>query len=315
MKKILWNLFSILLVLAVFYFLGREFAKNWEHIRSVPLQFNLFFLGFASIIFVITFVILSVGWYLLLRYLHHPLLWTDVFLFFCMTQPAKYIPGKIWLPVARMKFCKGHGIPNSITLLSTGIEGVMEIFAGTYISLIALFQTELLRQFSIWGIVGISGLGLLILSPPVFYFFINLYLKIVKREPLTKNQRVSFVKLFLLQIIFTIGMFGFGVAQFLFLQSLAPVSLEHAAFLMGVGVFSYVASILAFFTPGGLGVREGIWYLALEKISGPAIGLVYAFVSRLWIVVMEALLAFITLPFFLLRQRRARQTNVLHRPL
>jgi hypothetical protein len=237
-KKLLWNIFSVLLVLAVFYFLGREFFRNWTQIRSLPLQFHLSYLGLASAAYAATFVVLSVGWYLVLRYLHQPIVWIDAFLFFCMTQPAKYIPGKIWLPVARMKFCKPLGIPNSISLLSTGIEGVMEIFAGTYVSLIALFQTEFLRQFSLWGTVGISGLGLILLYPPVFYFFINTYLKIVKRDPLTKNQHASFLKLLLLQIIFIVGMLGFGVAQFLFLQSLAPVSLSHAPFLVGVGVFS-----------------------------------------------------------------------------
>ncbi len=314
-KKILWNIFSALLVLAIFYFLGREFLKNWDQIRSYEFRFNISLLLIASAAYGATFILFSIGWHIILRHLHHPISLKEIWLYFCITQPAKYIPGKIWIPVTRMKFCKPHGVPNSITLLSTGIEGVMEILAGSYVSVITLLQAGFLGPFSIWGTIAISGFGLVLLCPPVFYFFINLYLRIVKQPFILKNMRASFRQLLLLQVIYVFGMLGLGVSQFLFLQSFAPIPMQYAILLISIGTFSVVASIIAFFAPAGLGVREGIWFMALKSISVPSVALIFAFVSRLWMVVVEALLTFIALPIFLLQQRKARMTNALRPPL
>jgi uncharacterized membrane protein YbhN (UPF0104 family) len=310
MKKILLNLLSLLLILAIFYFLGREFLQNWEQIRAFPFQFHLSTLALASLFYAATFIIFALGWWLLLGYLHHPIPLFETLLYFFITQPAKYIPGKIWIAITRMKFCKPHGVPNSITLLTTGIEAAMEILAGSYISLIAILQTDLFGKYSLWGTLAITGIGLILLIPNIFYFFINIYLKIAKREPIQRAERVSFPKLLLLQLNYFIGMLGLGWAQLLFLQSFAPVGREHFPLLMSIGAFSYVASILAIFTPSGLGVREGIWYLALKGITAPAIAIIYAFVSRLWTIIVEAILLFMALPLLWIRKRRAKIVNL-----
>lgn len=304
MRKLLLNLLSLLLILAIFYFLGREFLKNWEQIRTFPFQWNFQTLALASLFYATAFTIFAIGWWLLLRYLHHPIPLLETILYFFITQPAKYIPGKIWIAVTRMKFCKPHGVPNSITLLTTGIEAVMEILAGSYISLIAILQTDLFGKYSLWGTLAITGIGLILLVPNIFYFFINLYLRIAKREPIQKTERVSFQKLLLLQINYAAGMFLLGLSQLFFLQSFAPVGSEHFPILMSIGAFSYVASILAIFTPSGLGVREGVWYLALKGITAPHIAIIYAFVSRLWTIIVEAILLFLSLPILWVRKRK-----------
>lgn len=304
MKKILFNIFSALLVVAVFYFLGREFGKNWAQIRVYSFHFNFWLLSVSSLAYLATLTILAFGWHLILRYLHHPIPFVDTFLYFFITQPAKYIPGKIWIGVTRMKFCKRHAIPHSITMLTTGTEAVLEIMAGSYISLAAILQSGSFGKFSLWGTLIIAAAGLVLLIPRVFYFFINLFLKIVKREPIPREMRVSFSKLFVLQINYLIGMFCLGIAQLLFLQSFAPVDSAHFPFLISLGTFSYVASILAIFTPGGLGVREGIWYLALKGITLPHVGIIYAFVSRIWTIVIEALMLFICVPVLWIKEKK-----------
>lgn len=306
MRKLLLNLLSLLLILAIFYFLGRELSKNWEQIRTFSFQFHLPILLLASALYVATFTLFGIGWWLLLRYLHHPIPLLETLLYFFITQPAKYIPGKIWIAVTRMKFCKPHGVPNSITLLTTGIEAVMEILAGSYISLIAILQTDLFGKYSLWGTLAITGIGIILLIPSIFYFFINLYLRIAKRAPIQKSERVSFQKLLLLQINYAVGMFTLGLSQLLFLQSFTPVGKEHFPILMSIGAFSYVASILAIFTPSGLGVREGVWYLALKGITAPHIAIIYAFVSRLWTIVVEALLLFISLPILFIAKKKQK---------
>lgn len=308
MKKNLINILSVVLMLAVFYFLGREFVRNWDLIRSYSFHFDITFLLLASALYVITFFFFSLGFHLILQYLHHPITFLEAVLIFCITQPAKYIPGKIWIAVTRMKFCKPRGVPNTITLLATGTETVLEVMAGAYVSLIAILNIPVLGRFSLLGTVSLTVLGLLLLIPDVFYFFINLFLKIVKRPTFKKDQHASFWKLLLLQLNYIVGLCALGFSQLFFLQSFAPVTADHFPFLVSIGALSYIAGIIALFSPSGLGIREGVWYFALKRMLSPHVALVYAFVSRLWTIVIEAILLFIALPILWILERRKKTT-------
>ncbi|MEK7171731.1 MAG: lysylphosphatidylglycerol synthase domain-containing protein [Patescibacteria group bacterium] len=303
-KKIIINTLSVLLVIAIFYFLGKQFANDWDKIKAFSFDFNFSLLSLSVVLYAITFFFLALGLHFILKFFHKPIPFRENLLYFCITQPAKYIPGKIWIAVARMKFFKTHDVPNPVTLLATGTESVMEIFAGAYISLVAILQTDIFNSSSVWATIIISGLGLVFLSPPVFYFFINLYLRITKLPPIEKIQRVSFLKILLLQIIYIVAMGGFGVSHLVFLQSFVPVSAEYFPFLISVGSFSYVASIIALFAPSGLGVREGVWFLALKTIITSPVAIIYAFASRIWTIVIEAILLFIALPILWIIQRK-----------
>lgn len=308
MKKTVSNIIFSILTIAVIYFLGDLVADNWSHVKGYTFNFDLPILIAASLAYVATLFISSIGWFLTLSYLHSPLSLSRAFIYSCITQPAKYIPGKIWVAVTRMKFCKAQHIPNSITLLSTGIEGVMEILAGTYISLIAMFNIPLFARFSFGGPLVIAIIGVTLMIPRIFYFIVNLYLRIVKQKLLPKDKHTTFLKLILLQAVYLLAMFGIGASQFLFLQSFAPVPSSAAPLFISVGAFSYVVSIIAF-TPSGLGVREGIWYLALKRIATPSVALIYAFASRIWMIIIEAILLFICLPIALVLERRQRAKN------
>lgn len=310
-KKILVNGLSVLLAGLTLFFLGKSVVHHWEKIQNYTFHFSLPLLFAASAAYAVTFFVFSLGWFTILKHLHHPIPLLESFLYFCITQPAKYIPGKVWIAVTRMRFCKPKNIPNSVTVLSTGIEGVMEIIAGTYVSMMALLNMPIFGKFAFWGPVIITTLGVILLIPDVFYFGINLYLKIVKGTLIHAEKRASFLQLLLLQIIYLIGMVGIGVSQFLFLQSFAPVNISEAMVLISIGSFSQVVSIIAIFTPGGLGVREGVWYLALKNLTAPHISLIYAFVSRLWMIIVEAILLFICLPIAWVRSAKQLR-NTLH---
>lgn len=313
-KKIILNVVSVAVLVGIFYFLGKELSLNWAEIKDYPFHFNVPLVALSSLVYAASFAMLAVGWHLLLKYFHHPLPFTEILLYLCATMPAKYVPGKVWLPLARMKLCHPRGVPNSITLLTAGIEGVMEILGGTYISILAITQIPALGRFSFLGIIVMSIVGVVLLIPRVFYFFVNGYLRMAKRPALEKIHHVSFAQLLLLQVIYLSGLGLMGLAQVIFLQAFTEIPAEYLPLLVSIGSFSYVASIIAIFAPGGLGVREGIWYLALKGITSAPVALVYSFVSRIWILLTEAFLAFIALPFILLVHHRVRKNASLHPP-
>lgn len=293
MKKIIFRSVSVLLTAVIFYFLGREFFNNWEKISSYTFNFNVPILMMAIVAYVVMVLLFSWGWHLILRYLRHPIPLYETILYFCLTQPAKYIPGKIWLPVARMKFCKRHRVSHSVTLLSTGIESAMEILAGTYVSILAIFQMPSLGKFSILGTILLTFVGLVLLYPRVFYFFINIYLKLAKKDVIPCHKHATFLQLLFMQAVFAAGMFGLGLSQVLFLQSFVAIPASEFAYLISVGVLSTIIGMVAVFAPAGLGVREGVWYVALTGITLPYISLIYVFASRAWMIIVDAVLLFV----------------------
>lgn len=303
-KKIILDILSFILAIAVLFFLGAEISKNWAQIRTFSFHFNYFLLASASLSYVASFFVLAFGWHLLNYYLNYHIPPIKSLLYFFITQPAKYIPGKVWVAVMRMKFLHVHKVPNSVTVLVAGIEAIMEVFAGCYVSVVALMQVGLPHIFSVWGIVAATVLGLVLLIPDVFYFFVNIYLRIAKKDPIEKNQRVSFSKLIVLQVTYVLAMLGLGISNFLFLQSFAPVGREQFIFLISIGTFSYVASILWLFTPSGLGAREGVWFFALRKISALHIALIFTVASRLWTISLDIIMALVAYPILLLVRKK-----------
>lgn len=186
----------------------------------------------------------------------------------------------------------------------------MEILAGTYIGLLGLIYTPLLHRFSRIGIGLILIAGFLLLIPKIFYFCVNTYLKLVKRPLIVRSQQVSFGRLLSLQLIYIVALLGIGLSQVLFLKSFVAIPLGALPVLISIGAFSYVASILAFFTPSGLGVREGIWVFALRSLVRPHIALIFALVSRLWTIIVEALLVSIALPIYWLRRKKLPHLDI-----
>src|SRR3989338_1356215 len=72
-KKIIINVVSVLVLIGIFYFLGRELGDNWKEIQNYPFRFDVPLVAFASLVYTGSFLVLAVGWYLLLKYFHHPL--------------------------------------------------------------------------------------------------------------------------------------------------------------------------------------------------------------------------------------------------
>lgn len=303
MKPLLFRLIPFLFLLAIFYFLGREFADNFDHIKNFTFDFRISLLTVSSLAYVLSLGIFSAGWFFLLRFLHFPISLFKTACYFFITQPAKYIPGKIWIGVTRMKFCKPHSIPNSVTLLTTGIEAVLEILAGAYLSVFLFIKPEFIEGYTAPILAAVVIIGVLLLIPEVFYFFVNLFFRIIRKPAVPREKWCSFQQLLLLQIIYLGGVAMLSASQVLFLQSFAPVSSEHFPLLFSVAAFSYIASIAALFAPSGLGVREGIWYLALKKISSPESALLYSFISRLWMVILDAILLLFAIPALWLKRR------------
>ncbi len=307
-KKIGIQLLSIGLVAAVFFVLGGEVSSQWHLIKNYEFNLKWHLVLLASGVYSISFFLLATGWWLLLRNINSPIKFSDAVIYFFISLPCKYIPGKIWGAVARAKLCKKYSVSTSVCFLTTGMEGIMEILAGIYISLFAVLSSSEFGQSAKIGAAAFVVLGLFLLIPRIFYSFVNIFLRLTHQPIIEREGRVGVKKLLVVQVVFGIAMLLMGLSQVIFLKALTHVPMKYTLYLISLGTFSYVASVLAFFTPGGLGVREGVWYIALKGIVIEYIGLIFALVSRLWTMIVEAILFVIALGFFLLVRENSEKS-------
>ena len=116
-----------------------------------------------------------------------------------------------------------------------------------------------------------------------------------------------FKKLFFLQLSYVGGMLMLGLSHLFFLLAFTSVPADKYPFIISITAFTYIAGILALVTPGGLGVREGIWYGALRRLTTKPLALIFTFASRIWSIAIETILMLISIVTLILYKKHKKK--------
>jgi glycosyltransferase 2 family protein len=100
-----------------------------------------------------------------------------------------------------------------------------------------------------------------------------------------------------------IAWLGYGAALWLLARGLLPEAGLEPGLAVAVFTASYLAGFLALFAPGGLGVREALFILMLQRPLGIGAATALAIASRLLLTITEFGAA---VPFLVLTRWRAR---------
>lgn len=167
---------------------------------------------------------------------------------------VRYVPGKILSVLGKITYGgKILQIPKKIMTKSI-------IFEYTYLSLGSL--VFILALFDLVSIPIILIL-LLILVSIKFKFLLHGYI---------------------------LGRLLLGVSFFLMVQSVYPVQGNHFFYLTSSFIVATILGFFAFFTPGGLGVREGFLAFFLSKIYPMEVAVAISLAARVWAVLGDILL-------------------------
>jgi hypothetical protein len=198
---------------------------------------------------------------------------------------GKYVPGKVWAILGRSAHIatKNNQDMNKLSILSLS-DQIVGLWAGLTLGFIGLC---LLGGFSLWGWL-ITGLWIILTGMVFSSFFSSLVptlLRFIIRKDITLPHR-SMRDIFLLLPSY----FGFWLmwAVGFYLLSISIVQTDISVF-SGLGFpLSGTIGILAIFSPGGLGVREGIMagYLMLTGLSLGEVTTI-AVTARLWFLAGE----------------------------
>jgi glycosyltransferase 2 family protein len=293
-KQTLRYIIALAVVIAAGYFFYLQFKRNADAISAYHFQINPYYIIIAVMIGSCALFMGPVVWRIFVNhYLREKLSFSESFALYCTSAMFKYIPGKIWTYAAQIALMSPKGISSVVLLYINFVCFICLAFAATMFALYYyLFCLQALPP-------GISVLIfiVLIIADIIFIVWnndvINHLIIPVNRmfkvaiQPI-KTGRIIFVYT---QILYMAAFIFLGVAMYFLAKGLnMEIPFYNMFAIMAAISVSGVLGLIAFFSVGGLGVREGAMFFMLKQFSTVEAALILPIAARLLLTIVELLM-------------------------
>ena len=298
-RKALRYIVALAVVVAVGYFFCLEFKKNADVINAS--HFNVYpYYIFISLILG-SFALLSgpLVWRMYVNnYLHEKLSFSEGFGLYCTSAMFKYIPGKVWTYAAQIALMSSKQISNTVLIYINLVSFICLAFVS---AIYTLYYYLFCLQIVTWKISVLIFILLIVLD---FAFIIwnNTIINylIIPVNSLFKmgiqpiqTRRIFFVYA---QIIYFVAYIFLGAAMCFLAKGInMEIPFNNIFAVIATIAVSLVSGLLAFFSIGGLGVREGAMFFMLKQFSTMEIALIIPVAARLLAIIVELFMAIIAI--------------------
>lgn len=276
------------LAAAAVLFVALALADSWDDVREYDWTLRWEWLAVSAVAVLACYLLQGYAWQLLLRCfdLRAPTAWAVGS--WSRSILARYIPGNVFMVVGRVLAGQRRGLSARHVSAAMVYEQALAFCAALVTLGLLLPLTEYRR-----GTVALSLLGvpliLVLLHPRVFRSVADRALRLVHREPLGAVLgfgRVVGLLWYYVACWFVVGLGCWAVARGVTATDVGLVPEVTAAYAL-----AYVAGMVAFVFPGGIGVREAVLTAALGGELGAGVALAWAILLRLWVVALEVAFA------------------------
>ncbi|HOU50266.1 MAG: flippase-like domain-containing protein [Smithella sp.] len=293
-KKVLRHACALAIIIAVAVFFYLEFQKNADVIRAFHFHIHISYCIAAAALGSVALMIGPLIWRSFVNdYLHKKLNFCEAVSFYNTSALFKYIPGKIWNYAAQIALMSSKGIPNTALIYINLACFVCFAFVSfVYASGYFLFYTRTVTG----GIYVLCFVLLLVLD---FIFIVrNASIMNYLIIPLNRFFRMDIHPVKIKKMIFVytqllqfIGYLLIGMAVYLLARGMGlEVPFNRIIDILATITLAGILGSLAFFTPGGLGVREGVMFMMLKQFTGIETALILPVMARLLYVIVELIL-------------------------
>lgn len=206
---------------------------------------------------------------------------------------GRYIPGTAPWILGKIYFASQHGISKNKLAVSSLLEGALQIVVVMALAFVLIMLDSRLDvvdwQFK-FLLLGVVILCVIALVPPIFNWLISKAYRFIRKKQLAAEHLANPRTIIQGASLYAIGSILSGLSFFFVAKAVYPeLAFTDIWFVMGVTNLASAASMLAFFAPSGLGVREGIQLVLLTLIMPAELALVVTVVMRLWSIVIDFL--------------------------
>jgi uncharacterized membrane protein YbhN (UPF0104 family) len=285
-----WAIVTIQLVAlaVVLFFAGWTFRGAWHDAKPRLRGADGSDLVVSSAILAAYYLLFTVGWQRILA------AWGVRIPYLVALQAemtsilAKYVPGTVWIPAARIAALQRFGIRDTPLVLSSMVmEAGLSALAGILVFFVSLttvgFSSAPVLPLLALAIVSMVGLHPRLFTPGIR--------RLLRPFGATELPPLSYPTLLGLLAYYCFTWIVGGAAIFFLLRSLGgDPSVVNIPYLGGVAAVGAIVAFLSLITPSGLGVREASMYGLLLAVTTKGIALGVTVLNRLTITAIEALL-------------------------
>lgn len=279
---------QVVLVAAMLVFLVIEVRSSWDTVRPRLSDARWSYVGLATLALAGYYLAFVPGWMLILRAFGLRISYREAIGAEMLSMLAKYIPGGVWTPAARIVATRRIGLPSGPVLASIGYEAGLSAIAGVIVFALSIpFESGVDPPVPTWTIVAFAVLLVILLHPAIYGRVADRFLRREGDEPIPElplPRAIPIVAYYC--VTWVIG----GIALWAMIRAFEPISITHAPFLGGASAVGAIVAVLVVIAPSGLGVREGAVYALILAVASSSTALVVVAVNRLLITVVEAAL-------------------------
>lgn len=255
-RRALRHAVRVLVVAIVAVSVAAVLLSQVKGLRKFDWQFHPGWLMIALVIFLISPGIYAELWRRILAAMGCHLRLSRGWAILSVSLLARYVPTQLLMPITRISMSAREGVPRRICLGSIVYEFALAAAAALAVSAAFLVQLHSLKhQPERWAIVVVPVAALVVLHPRLFGTLSRLVLGRVGREPLPILLSTRHVLVFFTGYVASCLFVGAGVMATL--RAVHSVALSDAAIVLTSWSVGYAGALIAFFVPGGLGVRDG----------------------------------------------------------
>ena len=299
---------GISLTLAIFAWIFKPIVLHWSEVKDRIYHTNAGRVLLASLMFsVFLFVFRALSWRRILLGFGHRLPVAPTVRIWSSSELSRYLPGVIWQVVSRIYLVKPYGVRGSVCSASQVLELALFLLANVLMAVGCLtwLGHKLLAptaQRWLFGAIGLIPVLIFLLYPKIFYGITNVVMRKLGKPEVV--NRLRFRELIGLLTWNVLGLVWQSLAIWLVVSQ--PLHLQFTKWWVVAGAYSlaWCAGFLAVWAPGGIGVRELVFVMAMEialpqrvrnTFNNPAVQFGFlAFLSvllRLWATTGELILA------------------------
>jgi hypothetical protein len=278
------------LVLVLLYFVGGYLVRHWREVRSYPWDVAPGPLIAATLLGAAALVSFALLWRGLLAGLGQRVGLRQGLAIWLVSALARYIPGKFWHMSGMAYLARRSGVNAVHALGANLLLQTLIVAIGTLVFVLTV-PAQIAAVGGSRAEIAIAAVALALVLVYLSPIFDRLYARglALLRQPgaverLSTPQKLRFGAGTALAWILN------GASFWLFVNATAGRA-PPLGTAIGICAAGYVAGFLAFFSPGGLIVRESLYAVLLQPYVPPSVALAVALLNRLWLTIIEIGLA------------------------
>jgi uncharacterized membrane protein YbhN (UPF0104 family) len=268
--------------------LGYAFRDAWDEAEPRLREADLVDLGISLAILAAYYLLFTVAWQQILR------AWGIRLPYFLALQAemasilAKYIPGTVWIPAARVAALRRVGVKDTALILgSIVLEAGLSALAGIFIFFAALAALGI-DEGPVLPLVALALVCVVGLHPRVFT---PLARRVLKPFGASEFPPLPYRTLLAVLTFYASTWLIGGAAVFFLVRAVGgDPDVSDIPYFGGVSAVAAIVTVLSIITPSGLGVREASMYGLLVAVVPDGVALGATILNRLTITVVEAAL-------------------------